>query len=532
MKAMSTHAGRGLTEFLARHGADVTGVIAGYDRLRLRGSLRHLYQPSFMFRYLCAAGVRLKDFAGFVSGLTNRVCAASADLAKSHGRPLRYLESCVERKEDLARRLAERDRISEGLIGVFSILEPCLTYRVLHDEAAHRLYLHLGQGRCLHHYFYYQHPEFGLMHLRLQTWFPFQVMVCLNGRLWLAHQLDQARIAYVQRDNSFIWIADPAAAQRLADQQRRTRWAEQLQPLLAQCHPLAAEICRPLALGYYWSMDQTEYATDLMYKTPGALARVYPALVAHGIQHFGSPEVMRFLGRNIPAHGRVHRRYLGEVETDLKHRPEGVRLKHFVQGNGLKLYDKHGQVLRIETTLTNPEAFRVFRAPEGEPRAPKRWMLLRKSVADAPRRAQVCAAVNDRYLEALAAANVVTPAGQLAKPVCRRVTRKRRRYRALNPWAPADATALETIARGEWTLHGFRNRDLRAALHGPCHDPVERRRVAGRVTRLLALLRAHRIIRKVPGTHRYRLTTPGRTIVTALLAARKASIEQLIKIAA
>ncbi len=269
-----------------------------------------------------------------------------------------------------------------------------------------------------------------------------------------------------------------------------------------------------------------------MFNSPGSLARIYPALVAHGIQHFGTPEVMRFLGRTVPAHGHVHRLYKGEVETDLKHRPEGVRLKHFAQGNGLKLYDKHGQVLRVETTLPNPEAFRVYRTPESRPKGRKRWMLLRKSVADAPRRAQVCAAVNDRYLDALAAAKVATPAGELAAPLCRRVTKKHRRYRALNPWSPADATLLETVARGEWTIQGFRNRDLRAALHSATDDPIERRRQAGRVTRLLALLRAHRLIRKVTGTHRYIVTPRGREIVTALLAARKASIQELIKIAA
>jgi hypothetical protein len=336
----------------------------------------------------------------------------------------------------------------------------------------------------------------------------------------------------VQRDNSFVWIGDTARAQRLADQQMRIHWPEKLQPLVAHCHPLASEICRPLALSYYWSIDQTEYATDLMFKSPAALARIYPALVHHGVRHFGTPEVMRFLGRKVPAHGRVHRLYKGEVETDLKYRPEGVRLKHFVQGNGLKLYDKHGQVLRVETTMTNPEAFRVYRTPESQPDGRKRWMMLRKSVADAPRRTEVCAAVNDRYLGALAAADVATPAGELAAPVCRRRTKKRRRYRALNPWSATDATVLETIARGEWTLHGFRNRDLRAALFPPAKDPVQRRRHAGRVTRLLALLRAHSLIRKVSGTHRYILTANGRQIVTALLAARQASIAQLTKIAA
>ena len=62
----SVHSG-GVAAFLAAHSTDVTGVIPGFGRLRLRDSLRHLYQPTFMFLYLCAAGVRLKDFAGFVS---------------------------------------------------------------------------------------------------------------------------------------------------------------------------------------------------------------------------------------------------------------------------------------------------------------------------------------------------------------------------------------------------------------------------------------------------------------------------------
>jgi hypothetical protein len=109
---------------------------------------------------------------------------------------------------------------------------------------------------------------------------------------------------------------------------------------------------------------------------------------------------------------------------------------------------------------------------------------------------------------------------------------KRRRYRALNPWAPADAAVLDVLARGEWTICGVRNRDLRAALYRPTDDPRERRRQAGRVIRMLALLRAHGVIRKVTGTHRYIVTPKGRQIITALLAARKASIEELLKIAA
>lgn len=526
----SLHHGRGVEQFLAEHGADVTGVIAGFDRLRLRASLRWLYQPSFMKRYLCEAHVLLKDFGAYAKALSNRIRAAAHAFAARERRPVRYLYSTALSKEELARTLATRDRVREGFIGLFDIVEPCLTYFVRGE--AHRLQLELRTGKCLHHYFYFQHAEFGLMHLRVQSWFPFQVTVCLNGRLWLAHQLDRAGLGYVQRDNAFIALDDLARAQQLADAQAHAPLVRAMEKLLRECHPLAAELCRPLGLSYYWSVDQSEYATDIMFKSPAALASIYPQLVQHGIQHCGSAEVLRFLGRVVPAHGRVHRLYKGEVETSLQHRPEGVRLKHYASGNSIKIYDKHGQVLRVETTMNHPEAFRVYRTPEGQPHRLKKWRPLRKAVADLPRRAQICRAANDRYVAALAAVPTDEAAGELARPVCRPIVRRGRRHRALNPWGEPDATLLQTIARGEWTVNGFRNRDLRAALYNITSDEAERRRQSGRVTRRLALLRAHGLIRKITGTHRYMITSKGRQLTTTLLAAQQASVEQLIKLAA
>ena len=429
----------GVERFVAEHGADVTGVIAGFDRLRLRGSLRWLYQASFMKRYLCEAGVLLKDFGAYATGLSNRIRAAAHAFAARERRPVRYLHSTALSKEELARSLAQRDGVQEGLIGLFDIVEPCLTWFVRGDHAAHRLHLELRPGKCLHHYFYWQHARFGLMHVRVQSWFPFQVTVCLNGRLWLARQLDQAGIGYLQRDNCFLQIEDLVRAQRLADAQARTPLAPAMESLLRQCHPLAPELCRPLGLSYYWSVDQSEYATDFMFRSPGALAAIYPQLVHHGIQHCGSPEVLRFLGRVVPAHGRVHRLYKGEVETSLTHRPEGVRLKHHAGGNSIKIYDKHGQVLRVETTMNHPEAFRVYRTPEAQPHRMKQWRPLRKGVADLPRRAQICRAANDRYIAGLAAVPTGEAAGQLARPVCQPIVRRGRRHRALNPWIDPDA---------------------------------------------------------------------------------------------
>lgn len=319
MKTKSTvHQSRGVESFLAEHAADVTGVIRGFDRLRLRGSLRWLYQPSFMKRYLCEARVLLKDFGAYATGVSNRIRAAAHAFAAHEHRPVRYLHSTAQSKEELARALAARDHIDSGLIGLFDIVEPCLTYFVRGDHAARRLHLELRPGKCLHHYFYFAHADFGQMHLRVQSWFPFQVTVCLNGRLWLARQLDRAGLGYVQRDNSFLAFDDPARAQKIADAQARAPLGRELEKLLRQCHPLAAELCRPLGLSYYWSVDQSEYATDLMFKSPAALAAIYPTLVQHGIQHCGSADVLRCLGRTVRSTAYTKAKWKPASRTGLK----------------------------------------------------------------------------------------------------------------------------------------------------------------------------------------------------------------------
>jgi hypothetical protein len=189
-------------------------------------------------------------------------------------------------------------------------------------------------------------------------------------------------------------------------------------------------------------------------------------------------------------------------------------------------------VLRAETTINRPEVFRVYRTAERQPEAPLRWRVLRRGIADIHRRAQLSRAANQRYLEALAEVQSDRALGEVAEHIFKRVTKAGRTYRALNPWAQNDAALLEIITAGAWTINGFRNRDLRRNLFAPTQERLRQKRDAARVTRLLALLRAHGIVQKVTGTHRSLLTPRGRQILTALQAARRASTDQLLKIAA
>ena len=153
-------------------------------------------------------------------------------------------------------------------------------------------------------------------------------------------------------------------------------------------------------------------------------------------------------------------------------------------------------------------------------------------MADLHRQAQISQRANERLAESLATVAEPTPLGQLLAPLGRAVFEEGRRVRALNPLTGADGELLRTIARGDFLLEGFRNRDLRVALFGEAADQAEQRRQSAAVTRKLRLLRAHGIISKIQKTHRYQLSAQGRRIVTALLSAHAADADRLAAAAA
>ena len=211
----------------------------------------------------------------------------------------------------------------------------------------------------------------------------------------------------------------------------------------------------------------------------------------------------------------------------LKH--DRVRIRHTVKGNSLKVYDKEAQVLRVETTINNPRQFKLCAgAASAEPKP----LRLRLGLVDLERRAQVSRAANARYLEALASVSDKTPLYRETLSICCPLIINGKRYRALNPWNPTDGALLEALNRGEFRLNGLRNRDLRQLLYPKTTDPKEQRREAAAITRRLALLRAHGLLTKLQGTHRYELTTAGQRIITALLCARAADVDQLTQMAA
>jgi hypothetical protein len=282
---------------------------------------------------------------------------------------------------------------------------------------------------------------------------------------------------------------------------------------------------------YYWSLEASEWATDILFHTPADLARVYPLLVRHGLETMHSADVLRFLGHKVPASGRVNSHFEGEALTDFRRREEGTRVKYQVKTNSAKMYDKHGN-LRLETTINQVSEFKTLRTATGDEGGEKTLRKIRKSVVDVPARVQVCRGINERHAEFLAAAADPETVGSLVTAISQPVQWRGRRARGLNPLAPEDVKLLEMISRGEFMIQGMRNRDLREAWYGPKPtDVAEQRRQSAAITRKLRLLQAHELLSKERGSHRYQLTQKGERTITGVLAVRQASTAALQKAA-
>jgi len=518
-----------MTRFLQQQAKVVSGMISGWDRLRFRGTLMRICHPDGLDSFFHASGRMFLQFREFALASSAQLKQAALKAAERLGRPVMYLPTSKISKEEVARQCAKDDDIKEGLICCITALEPCSSFVIRKGKTSGRCQFQRSRPNCLHVYHYYLHPIFGFMHVRLQTWLPFTQFVVINGREWLCRALDLAGIKHLRKENCLLQVDDVKAAQRLLDEQVRFDFKPALDKLADAIAPDLPQILAPLPMSYYWTLAQSEWASDLMFNSVADLNRLYPSLLHHAMTSFASRDVMRFLGKKVPPQGNCPAHFKGEVVTDLLERPEGIRIKHRVQDNSIKMYNKQGSVLRVETTLNDVSTFKSPR--RGEDGSVK-WMAMRQGVVDARQRAQVCDAANQRYLDAIAAVAAPITLASVTRELCNPVTWKKQRIRGLNPLQEADAQLLQTLGKAEFLLHGLRNCDLQNIFFPDATtSPTEKRRRSAAITRKLRMLRAHGLISKLAHTHRYLVSDKGRRVITALIAVRQTDINKLPKAA-
>lgn len=515
-----------MKNLMGMYAKSICGAISGWDRIRFRGTIRWLANTNGINSYLSTRHILLKDFGTWAESITAKVRSRCAEQAKHLDIPMIYLPSASIDKEAYARKIMDERKVDTGPICMFSTVEPCSSALLKGNKSTKKLELHMAPRKCIWIYQYWNDEQLGFGHTRLQTWLPLSATICLNGRHWLERQLLRENIGYVKDGNCFVHIDDYAKAAELIEEQHRTGWPQLLEGLLSRNCPDFTTVLGDYPLEYYWSADETEWATDIVFRSANELDNLFPKLARYGLITANSPAVMRFLGRSEKGPRP------NEVRSDLRNRYEGLRIKHWVNHNSVKLYNKAGNVLRTETTINQTREFKVYRHPDDDTSRPASWQKMRKGVSDLHRRAEISQASNERYLDHLAAANVAESLRETVGDICKRIRKDGKSYRAINPWNPEDFQTLNYLAYGEHQLNGFVNKSLCEELHGKAKTAAEQKRLSAKTSRRLRLLRAHGLVRKVPRANRYQLTDKGRKVAAAVLAASSANTEQLMNIAA
>jgi hypothetical protein len=254
-------------------------------------------------------------------------------------------------------------------------------------------------------------------------------------------------------------------------------------------------------------------------------------LQRHALLSGTSDRVLGYMGRPVNADGQPHHRADPEVLTRASQWHNGLRVRHWVDGNSVKAYNEH-HVLRAEVTINHPGKFKVFRHPAGESSGAKKRLPLRKGVADITLRTQISSEISRRFTEQLATLHDDQPVRELLKPVLRSFTRQGRKIRALEVTGK-DRELLQAISDPKHGVSGMSNRTLRERLCATSWGKgLSEKQLSARVSRHLKLLREHGLIRKFPQQNKYELTTRGRQITTALNALLGVSAQELIKLVA
>ena len=517
---------------LGRFREKVNSVITGFDRIVFKGMIRPIMHSSGMESFLMSRKVLNKDFKSYATAQSQAIVSSAEKTAiEQSGRGVTYIPSLNERKEALAHKRQEESGIKDGLIGVWSCVESCNTFRSAFDPTKAYPSLRFERSKCKHLYYYFDDPVYGFMSVRLQTWAPYEMQVALNGREWLRRSLDAAGCGYFASGNKFLHIDDYDLAQRLLDAQIKTDFGKVLDGFLPTIFPSMPDVLGR-NLSYYWTFWQSEIAKDYIFKDSSCLGALMDDFQIHALITGNGSRILKYFGSPAKSNGQPYQNTSPEILSRTENWYDGLRVRHWNEKNSVKFYNEHN-VLRFEMTMNNPKKFKIYRNAEHQDDGDRmKFMPMRKGIADAEARADVSKEIIDRFTEQMSTVKEKTRLGELLDSVDEPLVHDGKRTRALNAFGK-DRELLRAISDPVFNVHAITNAELQKILAGTSWaNNMTGKRLSGRITRHLALLRKHGLIEQLPNQRKYVLTEKGCAITTALNVSLVASVEELLHLAA
>lgn len=485
-----------MTLLTQRYSDKISGQLSCYDRIVIQGTLPGICYAQGMTAYLYANQIRIFDYPRFAEPLRDQLRDNAEKIAQDNGLSIQFIKKKNFRKEQHIKDILKKRGTQPGLVHIYSAMEPCPAYKPWHDKKTHKTYLKASQAKCLHYYFYLIDPKLGLCYVRVPTWCPFRLQVYFNGHSWLAAELRKRKIDYELIDNLFVRLADFNKAQKVADRLKvdlihkiLDRFAQRYCPIVKTFN----------LLRYHWSIMQAEYATDIVFKRQNELQRIYDPLTRTAIHTVKPENVATFLGR------KLHGNYQDEMGNQFNTRIQGTRIRHVMGPASIKMYDKHGLALRIETTINDVSFFKHYRTVEHRDGSRSLKMAtMKKGIYSLSALSELMRAANRRYLAFISDIDDPSAGLKVLRKISKSVTENNRPYKGFNLFNNDDLKLFEAICSGAFNISGFKNVNLRQKLPD---------KSSAQISRMLKRLRTHGMIKKIGHTYKYYLTKVGRKVI-------------------
>ncbi len=482
-----------ITETNAEHNR---GTLSCFDRVVLQGTLHPFCYAEGMISFLKSKQIRIFDYRKFAIGLRDTIIANAKQIAEDNNLKIEYITKKNFRKENRVREIIRDRGDHPGLVHIFSALEPCTAYKPWHDKKTHRTFLKYDNSKGLHYYFYFIHKTLGLCYVRVPTWCPFRLQVYFNGHNWLAAELKKQHIKFQLIDNAFVNISDFEKAQSIAESLQ----SEQIHRILDDFAKRYCPVILDFKLDYHWSIMQVEYATDIVFYKQKHLQSMYDTLTRTAIHTVKPQNIATFLGK------KLHGNYQGEMGNNFNTRIEGTRIRHSMGSASIKMYDKFGLILRIETTSNDISFFQHYRTVEHrDGTCDAKVARMKKGIYSLSPLQNILSLANQRYIGFISTIADKSVGVDNLNKVSKNVKQKNRTYKGFNFFSDDDQQIFLAIARGEFNIRGFQNKDLRLRL---------RNKTTSSVCRIIKRLRTHGLIKKITRSYKYYLTVFGRKVIT------------------
>ena len=493
-----------MSTLVDRYEDQIKGELHCLDRVVLTGTLPVICYAQGMTSYLNAHHIRIFDYTKFVEPLRHLIRENAQQVAADNGLEIEFIGKNNFRKEKRVEAILAERGDHPGLVHIFSAMEPCTSYKPWHDKITGKTFIKPDSSKCIHYYFYFIDKQLGLCYLRVPTWCPFRLQFYFNAHNWLARKLDRKGIGYELVDNAFAHIDDWAKAQKLADRFDPRKLHRVLDGYARQYCPVVKTFKRL----FHWSMMQVEYASDIVFRKAEYLQPLYEAITRTAIHAVKADNVATFLGR------KLNGQFEGEIGNRYHTRIEGTCIRHQMAGKAaIKLYDKLGHILRIETTINDVRFFKHYRKVEHRDGTSSfKQAPMRKTIYNLPALTELCRAANKRYRAFVSDIEDPSVGVKNIRKIAEPVRANDRSYPGFNLFRDEDRHFFLAIARGEFNIYGLTNKDLQRVLP---------EKTVAQISRVLKRMRLHGLIKKIGRTYKYYLTKLGRATTIAALELRE-----------